>query len=85
VLRHPGFVPTAIVTNKLKSYRAAIREVGFAGQHEQGPRANNRAENSPQPLRRRERKMQRFKPVKSVLRFASVHAAVTIHSIRSAI
>jgi hypothetical protein len=61
LLRRQGFVPTAIVTDKLKSYRAAIREVGFSGVHEQGLRMNNRAENSHQPLRRRERKMQGFK------------------------
>ena len=76
LLRRQGFVPTAIVTDKLKSYRAAIREVDFSGAHEQGLRMNNRAENSHQPLRRRERKMQGFKSVKSAQRFASVHAAV---------
>jgi transposase-like protein len=76
LLRRHGFVPTAIVTDKLKSYRAAIREVGFAGEHEQGLHTNNRAENSHQPLRRRERKMQGFKSVKSAQRFASIHAAV---------
>jgi transposase-like protein len=76
LLRRQGFVPTAVVTDKPKSYRAAIREVGFSGEHEQGLRANNRAENSHQPLRRRERKMQGFKSVKSAQRFASVHAAV---------
>ena len=38
LLRRQGFVPTAIVTDKLKSYRAAIREVGFSGAHEQGLR-----------------------------------------------
>jgi transposase-like protein len=64
------------VTDKLKSYRAAIREVGFSGVHEQGLRMNNRVENSHQPLRRRERKMQGFKSVKSAQRFASVHAGV---------
>jgi transposase-like protein len=44
--------------------------------HEQGPRANNRAENSHQPLRQRERKMQGFKSIKSAQRFVSVHATV---------
>jgi len=76
LLRRQGFVPTAIVTDKLKSYRAAIREVGFSGAHEQGLRMNNRAENSHQPLRRRERKMQGFKSVESAQRFASIHAVV---------
>jgi putative transposase len=55
LLRRQGFVPTVIVTDKLRSYGAALREIGFSGLHEQGLRANNRAENSHQPLRRRER------------------------------
>jgi transposase-like protein len=57
LLRRQGFVPTIIVTDKLRSYGAALRELGFSGLHEQGLRANNRAENSHQPVRRRERKM----------------------------
>jgi len=76
LLRRQGFVPKAIVTDKLRSYGAALREIGFSGLHEQGLRANNRAENSHQPLRRRERKMQGFKSIKSAQRFVSVHAAV---------
>jgi putative transposase len=55
---------------------AALRTIGFSGQHEQGLRANNRAENSHQPVRRRERKMGRFKSCKSAQRFVSFHAAV---------
>jgi putative transposase len=74
LLRRQGFVPTVIVIDKLRSYRAALREIGFSGSHEQGLRAN--AENSHQPIRRRERKMQRFKSVKSAQRFVSIHAAV---------
>ena len=70
LLRRQGFVPTVIVTDKLRSYGAALRELGFLGSHKQGLRANNRAENSHQPVRRRERKMQGFKSAKSV------HAAV---------
>jgi len=76
LLRRQGFIPTVIVTDKLRSYGAALREIGFSGLHEQGLRANNRAENSHQPLRRRERKMQGFKTAKSAQRFVSVHAAV---------
>ena len=76
LLRRQGFVPAVIVTDKLESYGAALREIGFSGLHEQGLRANNRAENSHQPLRRRERKMQGFKSTKSAQRFVSVHAAV---------
>jgi IS1 family transposase len=77
LLRHQGFVPTVIVTDKLRSYGAALREIGFLGSHEQGMRANNRAENSHQPVRRRERKMQGFKSAKSAQRFVSVDAAVS--------
>src|SRR5208282_5569607 len=65
LLRRQGFVPTAIVTDKLRSYGAALREIGLSRLHEQGLRANNRAENSHQPPRRRERKMQGFKSTKS--------------------
>jgi len=75
-LLRQGFVPTAIVSNKLRSYGAALRTIGFSGLHEQRLRANNRAENSHKPLRRRERKMQGFKSTKSAQRFVSVHAAV---------
>ena len=46
LLRRQGFVPTVIVTDKLRSYGAALREIGFSGLHEQGLRANNRDENS---------------------------------------
>jgi transposase-like protein len=76
LFRRQGFVPTVIVTDKLRSYGAALRELGFSGSHEQGLRANNRAENSHQPIRRRERKMQGFKSARSAQRFVSVHAAV---------
>jgi putative transposase len=76
LLRHQGFAPTVIVTDKLRSYKAALREFGFSGMHDQGLRANNRAENSHQPVRRRKRKMQGFKSTKSAQRFVSVYAAV---------
>ena len=75
LLRRQGFAPTVIVTDKLRSYGAALREIGFSGLHQQGLRANN-AENSHQPVRRRERKMQGFKSAKSAQRFVSVHVAV---------
>src|SRR6516164_8630569 len=76
LLRRQGFVPTVVVTDKLRSYGAALRKLGFSQRHEQGLRANNRAENAHQPVRRRERKMQGFKSAKSAQRFVSVHAAV---------
>src|SRR5262249_13727239 len=74
LLRRQGFVPTVIVTDKMRSYGAALRELGFSRLHEQGLPANNRAENSHQPVRRRERKMQGFNSeICSTLRFAAVY------------
>ena len=75
LLKRQGFAPTVIVTDKLRSYGAALKVIGYSGHHEQGLRANNRAENSHQPVRR-ERKMQGFKSAASAQRFISVHAAV---------
>lgn len=76
LLKRQGFAPTIIVTDKLRSYGAALILIGFSGRHEQGLRANNRAENSHQPVRRRERKMQGFKSPASAQRFVSIHGAV---------
>jgi transposase-like protein len=70
-------VPAVIVTGKLRSYGAALRTIGFSGEHEQGLRANNRAENSHQPVRRRERKMGGFKLPNSAERIVSFHAPST--------
>jgi transposase-like protein len=64
------------VTDKPRSYGAANAELGLSARHEQGLRKNNRAENSHQPTRRRERKMQRLKSSGSAQRFLSIHAAV---------
>ncbi len=61
LLKKRGYVPSSIVTDKLPSYGAALRVLGLSHRHEMGWRKNNRAENSHQPMRRRERKMQRFK------------------------
>jgi putative transposase len=76
LLKKQGFAPAEITTDKLGSYGAAFRELGIAARHEQGLRKNNRAEVSHQPVRRRERKMQRFKSAGSAQRFLSVHATV---------
>jgi putative transposase len=76
LLRKQGFAPKLLVTDKLGSYGAALRHLGLSCHHEQGIRKNNRAENSHQPVRRRERKMQRFKSAASAQRFLNVHAAV---------
>jgi putative transposase len=71
-----GLRPTRVTNDKLGSYGAAFRDLGLTAHHERGLRKNNRAEVSHQPVRRRERKMQRFKPAGSAQRFLSVHAAV---------
>ena len=76
LLRKQGFVPKLLTTDKLGSYGSAFRHLRLACPHEQGLRANNRAENSHQVVRRRECKMQRFKSAGSAQRFLSMHAAV---------
>src|SRR5450755_2491931 len=76
LLRKQGFAPKLLTTDKLGYYGAAFRQLRLACPHEQGLRKNNRAENSHQPVRRRERKMQRFKSAGSAQRFLSIHAAV---------
>jgi transposase-like protein len=76
LLKKQGYAPDVIVTDKLRSYGAAKAQIGLSARHEQGLRKNNRAENSHQPTRRRERKMQRFKSPGSAQRFLAAHAAV---------
>jgi transposase-like protein len=76
LLKKHGFAPKLLVTDQLGSYRAAFRQLRLACPHEQGLRKNNRVENSHQAVRRRERKMQRFKSAGSAQRFLSIHAAV---------
>ena len=76
LLRKQGFAPRLAVTDKLRSYTAAFQALRLTCRHEQGLRMNNRAENSHQVVRRRERKMQRFKSAGSAQRFLSLHAAV---------
>ncbi|MEO0420439.1 MAG: IS6 family transposase [Pseudomonadota bacterium] len=68
-----------IVTDGLKSYPAAMREIGNTDRQEMGRWKNNRAENSHLPFRRRERAMLRFRQMKSLQKFASVHANVHNH------
>ncbi len=75
LLKTQGFAPSRVVTDKLRSYPSAFRAMGLAAEHDRSLRANNRAENSHQPVRRRERKLQRFKSPGSAQRFPSIHAA----------
>jgi putative transposase len=75
LLKKTGFVPDKLVTDELASYGAATRDLGLENRHERGRSRNNRAENSHQPTRRRERKMQRFKSMGSAQRFLSIQAA----------
>jgi len=75
LLRKQGFAPKTVTTDKLRSYGAAFQHLGLSCHHEQGLRQNNRAENSHQVVRRRERKMQRFRSAGSAQRFLSIHAA----------
>ena len=76
LLRKYTFVPERLVTDDLRSYGAAARDLGIESRHERGRWKNNRAENSHQPTRRRERVMQRFKSSGSSQKFLSIHAAV---------
>jgi putative transposase len=72
-LKRHGKVET-IVTDGLRSYRAAMTELGCEHRQKTGRHLNNRVENSHLPLRRRERAMLRFRRMKSLQKFASVHA-----------
>ena len=71
--------PRAIVTDGLRSYAAALKEIGAADRQETGRWLNNRAENSHLPFRRRERAMSRFRRMKTLQKFSSVHASVHNH------
>jgi putative transposase len=76
VLKHQGQPPLQLVTDKLKSYPAAHREVLPLASHRTGQYQNNRAEVSHQHTRERERQMRRFKSAAQVLRFLSVHGPI---------
>ena len=71
--------PKAITTDGLRSYGAARRELGNAEKREVGRWADNRVENSHQPFRRRELAMLRFRRMKALQRFASIHASFHSH------
>ncbi|MDF0597538.1 IS6 family transposase [Psychromarinibacter halotolerans] len=71
--------PDTLVTDRLRSYGAALKEIGAVDRQETGRWLNNRAENSHLPFRRRERAMLRFRRMRSLQKFASVHASVSNH------
>lgn len=71
--------PRSVVTDRLRSYGAAMRAIGNWRRQECGRWLNNRAENSHQPFRRREGAMARFRDLKTLQKFASVHASVHNH------
>ncbi|CUH36861.1 Transposase IS66 family protein [Jannaschia seosinensis] len=68
-----------LVTDKLRSYGAALKDLGMTDRQETGRWLNNRTENSHLPFRRRERAMQRFRRMRSLQKFAAVHASVSNH------
>ena len=71
--------PSSIVTDRLRSYQAAMKGLGNPGRQECRRWLNNRAENSHQPFRRREGAMARFRDIKTLKKFAAVHASIHNH------
>jgi len=74
--------PVVVVTDRLRSYRAAMKIIGNAERQETGRWLNNRAENSHQPFRRRERAMAKFRNAKSLQKFVSIHSSIHNHFTR---
>jgi putative transposase len=79
LLKGLQYVPRVIITDKLKSYGAAKREILPGVEHRQHKRLNNRAENSHQPTRLREKKMRKFKSAKHAQRFLSAFGPISSH------
>jgi putative transposase len=79
LLRSTGRRPRVIVTDKLRSYAAAKRIVMPGVAHRQHRYLNNRAENSHQPTREREKRMRRFKSARHAQRFVEVHGIIGSH------
>lgn len=71
--------PEELVTDRLRTYSATLKALGRGDDREMGRWLNNRAENSHLPFRRRERAMLRFRRMRSLQKFASVHASVQNH------
>ena len=72
-------IPKSIVTDKLPSYRAALKGIDMAKSQETGRWLNNRAENSHLPFRRREYAMLRFRNMRSLQKFVSIHSSFHNH------
>jgi putative transposase len=79
LLKGLQYVPRVIVTDKLRSYGVARRQLLPQVEHRQSRYLNNRAENSHRPTRRRERQMQRFKSPAQAQHFLSAHAFIHDH------
>ena len=77
LLKKQRRAPRVMITDKLKSYAAAKREIMPGVEHRQHKGLNNRAENSHQPTRRRERQMKRFKSADQAQRFLSAHDGIS--------
>lgn len=74
-MRHHGN-PGSIVTDRLRSYEAALKDLGRGDDREMGRWTNNRAENSHLPFRRRERAMPQFRRMRSLQKFSTAHASI---------
>lgn len=79
LLKNMGAVPRVIVTDRLRSYGAAHREILFTAEHRQSKYLNNRVENRNQPTRQRERAMKGFRSVGAAQRFLSAFSGISAH------
>jgi len=72
-MKKHGRAPRVLINDKLKSYAAANKDLALDVEHRQHKGLNNRAENSHQPTRVREKVLRRFKSARHLQRFASMH------------
>lgn len=79
LLKRQGHVPDYVVTDRLRSYGAALRDLGLSARHVMGSRLNNRPEVLHQPTRQRESQRRRFRSPGSAQRFLSIHAVLHNH------
>ena len=79
LLKGQRYVPRVLVTDKLGSYQVAHRELMSSVEHRRSRYLNNRAENSHQPTRQRERAMKRFKSLRHAQRFLSAFSGISAH------